>query len=156
MNTPLTDAPFDRPLVLVAVADAGLAVRLNRMGLFEGTELVRLHREVTVQSIRVKGPEGEVMLGGGMAMKTVVHAGDGRKLPLSELQPGEEGHIEGLTGGTNLSHALEVLGLSADAPVQVLRKLPPMEYLTVIDTGGRVRLTEGISAKIRGERCRGA
>lgn len=150
-TTPLTHAPFDRPLVLVSSTDPELSQRLNRMGIFIGTKLVRLQEEVSVQSIRLAGPYGEVVLAGGMAMKTIVHTQDGRKLPLSELHPGEQGHIEGLTGGTALAHALEVLGLISDAPVRVLRKLPPMEYITLLHTGGRIRLPEGMAAKIWGE-----
>ena len=147
MSMRLTDAPSGEPLVLTGVVDPDLALRLRRMGLFEGSEIVRLDQEVLVQPIRVRGPRGEAVLGGGMAMKIVVHLDDGRRLPLTEVQLGESGHIEGITGGTALSDTLEVLGLQPDDRIEVTRKLPPMEYITVVEPGDRVLLTEGMAAK---------
>lgn len=150
MYVPLNDAPLGEPLVLVKVTDPNLALRLQRMGLFEGSEIVRLEQEVLVQPVRVRGPGGEAVLGGGMTMKMVVHLDDGRKLPLAEMQPGETGHIEGVTGGTGLSEALKTLQLKSNDRIHFVRRLPPMEYIAIIETSGRVRLTEGMAAKIWG------
>jgi Fe2+ transport system protein FeoA len=150
MYKPLTDAAFGRPLIIQKVTDPDLALRLRRMGLFEGSGIVRLDQEVLVQPVRVQGTHAEVVLGGGMAMKIVAHLEDGRKLPLVEMQPGEVGHIEGLTGGSELTAALKILGLMPDDRVRLIRRLPPMEYVTVIAGGVRVRLTEGMAAKLWG------
>ena len=109
-----------------------------------------LDQEVLVRPVRVRGPKGEAVLGGGMAMKVVVHADDGRKLPLAEMGANETGHIEGITGGPGLSGALSVLGLGISDRVCFLRTLPPMEYITLLESGIRVRLTEGMAAKIWG------
>lgn len=150
MYVALIDAPLDKPLILVSVANPALALRLRRMGLFEGSEIVRLDQEVLVQPVRVRGPKGEVVLCGGMAMKIVVHLEDGRRLPLAEMERGETGHIEGLTGGTGLAGALEILGLKINDRIDCVRKLPAMEYIAVIEGAGRVRLTEGMAARIWG------
>ncbi len=150
MYTPLSDSAVGRPLVLKKFIDTDLAQRLGRMGLYEGSEIERLDQEVLVQPIRVGGPKGEAVLGGGMAIKVVVHLDDGRKLPLAEMGTGETGHIEGMTGGPALSDALAVLGLKLNDPVQFLRKLPPMEYITILESGSRVRLNEGMAAKVWG------
>ena len=120
------------------------------MGLFEGSEITRLDQEVLIQPIRVRGPQGDAVLGGGMTMKIVVHLDDGRKLPLAEMKPDEAGHIEGLTGGRRLESALETLGLKMNDHIRMLRRLPPMEYVAVIESQGRVRLTEGMAVKIWG------
>jgi len=150
MHVPLTDAPFGKPLFLVKVTNSDLALRLRRMGLFEGSELLRLNEDVLVQPVRVRGPKGDAILGGGMGFKIVVHMDDGRKLPLVEMKPGETGHIEGLIGGNKLADALDTLGLNINDRICLVRKLPPMEYVTMIEKKGRVRLTEGMAAKIWG------
>ena len=150
MYTPLIDAPFCRPLMIRKMIDRELAMRLGRIGLFEGSEILRLDEEVLVRPVRVRGPEGDAVLGGGMAMKIVVHRLDGQKLPLIEMQPNESGHIEGLTGGTALEKTLETLRLKRNDPILFLRRLPPMEYVAVAAGGGRVRLTEGMAVKIWG------
>lgn len=154
MSMPLTDASPGRTLIIKKMAVPELACRLRHMGLFEGSEIVRLDREVLVRPVRVRGPNGDAVLGGGMAMKIVVHLDDGRKLPLMEMAPGESGHIEGLTGGSELADTLALLQLTQGDPVSLVRQLPPMEYIAVIDGGGRIRLTEGMAAKIWG--CIGA
>jgi Fe2+ transport system protein FeoA len=150
MNIPLIESPPDRTLVLKAFTDPDLAERLGRMGLFEGSEIERLDQEVLVQPVRVKGPAGEAVLGGGMAMKVVIHLDDGRKLPLAEMKTGETGHMEGVTGGPALSDTLAVLGLSSGDSIRFLRHLPPMTYITRLETGVRIHLTEGMAAKLWG------
>lgn len=147
----LVDAPFDTPLMIHKVTNSNLALRINRMGLFEGSEILRLDREVLVQSVRVRGEKEDAVLGGGAAMKTVVHLDkDGRRLPLSDMQPGDTGHVEGFTSGQGLTDALAFLGIHADGPIRFIRKLPPMEYIAVVESAGRERLTEGMAAKIWG------
>jgi Fe2+ transport system protein FeoA len=150
MTIPLTEAPLGKSLVIRKIANPELALRLRRMGLFEGSHIVRLDQEVLVRPVRVRGPKGDAVLGGGMAMKVVVHLDDGRKLPLMEMKPGETGHMEGLTGGTELAVAVKTLELKLNDRISFVRQLPPMEYVTVIAEGGRVRLTEGMAAKIWG------
>jgi len=151
MSVPLTDAPFGKTLMLEKVANPELALRLKRMGLFEGNEITRLEEEVLVQPVRICGPERDAVLGGGMGTRIVVRLDDGRKLPLVEMKPGNTGHIEGLTGGTGLSNALEILGLKIGGRISFIRKLPPMMYVTIIEKEGRIRLTEGMAAKIWGQ-----
>jgi Fe2+ transport system protein FeoA len=150
MYKSLTDAESGTPLIIEKMTDNELAMRLGRIGLFEGSEIMRLDEEVLVQPVRIRGPRRDVVLGGGMAMKIVVHLDDGRKLPLVEMKPGETGHIEGLTGSTEFVSVLEKLELEANDLITLIRKIPPMEYITVVIPGERVRLTEGMAAKIWG------
>ncbi|CAN2049329.1 Ferrous iron transporter FeoA domain-containing protein [Candidatus Magnetomoraceae bacterium gMMP-1] len=143
-------APYGKSLILKKIKNQNLASSLYRMGLFEGTELVRLDEEVMLQPIRFKGPEREAILGGKMATRVIVHLYDGRKLPLLEMKPGEIGHIEGLTCATELARTLEILGFKENDEITFIRKLPPMEYVAVLEKSKRVRLTEAMAAKIWG------
>lgn len=150
MFSNLSQAPSGTSLTVTKIADKGLALQLERMGIFTDSVVSRLDQEVALQTVRIKGPKGEVVLGGGMGGKVVAHLDDGRILPLSEMEPGETGHIEGVTGGTALTDALAVLGLKDDDEIVLIRKLPPMEYITVVEGRGRIRLPEGMAAKIIG------
>ncbi len=150
MNISLLDAPRNTSLVLTAIRDTNLRHRLHRMGLFEGGQIVRLDEEIHVRPVRIRSAGGTVVVSGGMAMKTVVHLDDGRKLPLVEMQPQEKGHLEGVTCGRALQSALKVLGIDLDARITFIRQLPPMEY--VVETAsGTVQLPEGMAAKIVGD-----
>ncbi len=150
MYLSLTHAPFGKLLTLVKTENPDLAARLRRMGLFEGREFLRLDEEILIQPVRVRGPKGEFFLGGGMASKVVIHLDDGRKLPLAEMKAGETGHIEGATCGSGLIKTLDTLGFKIDDEISFVRKIPPMEYVTVVRGGSRVRLTEGMAAKVWG------
>ena len=45
---------------------------------------------------------------------------------------------------------MEILELKPNDLVSMVRRLPPMEYSTIIVEGGRVQLTEGMAAKVWG------
>ena len=151
MYQTLTNAPFEKSLLLVKVADPSLALRLRNMGIFEGMKLIRVKEDVKFQPIRVEGSKGDVVIGGGMSSKIIVRLDDGRKFFLSEMKPDQAGHIEGLTGGIGLSSALKILGLENNERIRLIRKLPSMEYIALMEKKGRIRLTESMAAKIWGE-----
>jgi Fe2+ transport system protein FeoA len=150
MYSNLSNAPADTPLTITRIHDAELETRMARMGLFVGGEITRLDEDVALQTVRVRGPKGEVVLGGGMGGKVMVHLDDGRMLPLAELAPGDRGHVECVTAGSALREGMAALGLADDDPIELIRVLPPMEYTAVLEGRGRIRLAEGMAAKILG------
>ncbi len=150
MYSNLTHTPAGVPLTISRITDHELESRMSRMGLFVGGEVVRLDEDVALTTVRVKGPKGEVVLSSGMGGKVVVHLDDGRMLPLMELQPGDKGHVECVNAGSALREGMEALGLKDDDPIELIRELPPMEYITVVKGRGRIRLAEGMAAKILG------
>ncbi len=151
MYTTLTEAPFGKPLKLIKVGNSNLYLRLQRMGLFQGSIITLHDEEIRIQPVRVKGTTGERVMGSGMASKVLVHLDDDRKFPMVEMKPGESGHIEGITGGSALAKALETLGFHNDDRVTMVRKLPPMEYIALTDKNIRISLTESMAAKVWGQ-----
>lgn len=150
MNIPLNKAPIEKPLRLQAITSDNLKNRLAQMGLHIKTELEVMSEDSVQHPVRVKGPQGEVLLAAGMASKIIVHHDDEHKTPVFEMNPGEKGHIEGLTAGSHLEKSLKILGISEGDNIELIRCLPPMEYKTVVD-GKPTRLTEGMAAKIWGD-----
>jgi Fe2+ transport system protein FeoA len=113
---------------------------------------VRLDETLAVQPVRVRGKKGVAVFSGGMGLKTIVHIDkDDRRVPLLDMKPGETGHIVGATGGHEFVRALECLGFREKDPITLERKLPPMEYLTRMEHGTLLRLSEGDAAHILGE-----
>lgn len=151
MYTTLAKAPKGQQLTIKKITHEHLEKNLASMGLFPGSVVTVMDEEISLQTVRIKGPKGEILLSGGMGGKIVAHLDDGRKVPLPELKPGEHGHIEGITGGKGLGEALTALGLKENDCIEMIRLMPPMEYITIIEGRGRVRLPEGMAAKILGE-----
>ena len=150
MKTPLNQAPFDRQLTISDITETGVETLLSRLGLFRGGKFVREEEEVLVHPVRVRGSKGEVVLGGGMATRVIVHLDDGRRMPLTDMHTGQRGHIEGTTCAANLAEALNVLGLDEDQEIIYIRQLPRMDYTVATGKGRTVRIQEGMAAKIWG------
>lgn len=150
MYTSLAQAPTGVPLTISRIADEDMEARMGRMGLFVGDEITRLDEDVSLKTVRVRGPKGEVVLGSGMGGKVVAHLDDGRMLPLVELKPGDKGHVECVTAGKSLQEGMEALGLKDDDPIELIRVLPPMEFIALVKGRGRIRMAEGMAAKILG------
>lgn len=150
MYSSLTHAPAGILLTISRITDDELGSRMMRMGLFVDGKITKLDEDVALQTVRVRGPKGEVVLGGGMGGKIVAHLDDGRMLPLVEMESGETGHIECITAGGLLREGMEALGLKNNDPIELIRILPPMEFIAVIEGKGRIRLPEGMASKILG------
>lgn len=150
MYTSLANAPAGVPLTITRIPDEDLEIRMGRMALFVGAEITRLDEDVALQTVRVRGPKGDVVLGGGMGGKVIAHLDDGRLLPLMEMRPGDKGHVEYVNAGAALRRGMAALGLEEDDPIELIRILPPMEYTAVVEKRGRIRLAEGMAAKILG------
>lgn len=151
MLTPLARAPIGLPLILRRVASRDLAARVARLGLFENSRLTRLNDTVAIGPAKVRGPRGDVTLGGWLAAKLVIHTDDDRRLPLLECAQGDSGHVEGITGQAMVEESLAALGLEENDRITFLRRLPPMLYTATVDGRERVRLSEGLAAKILGD-----
>ena len=157
MITNLAHAPSGIPLHLVHITDNGLATRLARLGLFEGTKLARLGKTVSIGPVKVSGPKGEVVLGGGLAERVVVHLEeDDRRLPLPECLPHSTGHIEGITGNLEVEKALEKLGLSDNDHITVIRRMPPMTYKILVAGTHYEHLNENLASILLGDTLAGS
>ena len=153
MTIALNDAPTGQPLLVVAVRNQGLASELGKLGIRHGTQLIRLEPDVSVvQPMRIRGPKGEVILTGNMASGLVVHLDDGEIVSLLDMQPGNKGHLEGITVNPDsaLADTFAVLGLKEDDTVELLRRLPPMEYAALVEQKRRISLPGGMAAKLWG------
>ncbi len=150
MLIPAKDAAFNTRLVIVEIRENKLADRLEGMGVSVGDILIRLNEQAAHGPVKVKSPTGEVVLGAGVASKIITHHDDGHKTPIIEMQRGEKGHVEGLVCSDDLERSLAVLGVVENAEITMVRPLPPMEYQAIVD-GRRIRMYEGMAAKIWGE-----
>ncbi|WP_282755839.1 FeoA family protein [Desulfuromonas thiophila] len=147
----LDQAPFDQPLEVQAILAEPWRQQLGKMGFGRGCRIVRLDETLQAQTVRVRGKNGEVVLSAGMGLQTIVHLdGDGRRIPLIDMEPGQTGHLEGTTASADLAAALEQLGFHENDPIRLIRKLPPMDYLTLLEGQGLLRLSEGDAARILG------
>ncbi len=156
MYSSLLEAPVHIDLVILDVLRPELGLWLNRLGLFTGSHIMLHDEEITYHPVRVRGRRGDVIIPAGLGLKILVHTENDIRKPLVEMTKKEKGHIEALSCGRGCIQALEHLGIREDIDVTFIRSLPHMDYITVIDSRERTRLTEGEAARIWGSSEEGA
>ena len=150
----LSEAPFGKLLLVAEVSNERLARELDKIGIREGQELIRLEDDArALQPVRLRGPQGEVILSANMASGLVVHLDSGQIVPLLEMDSGDKGHLEGVTcvPDSGMTETYHVLGLHENDSVEFVHKQPSMEYTALVDKKKRVNLPGGMAAKLWGE-----
>lgn len=151
MYSSLLDAPVNTELIVLKITNPVLEKWMQRMGLFIGGHIIRHDDEdFNFYSVRVNGKNGDVVIPAGMVIKLYIHLESGEKIPLSQMQRGQEGHVEIHSGGRFIEKALAQLGLPVDGNIRFIRTLPHMDYLVLINRRERTRLSEGEAARIWG------
>lgn len=145
----LSNAPFEQLLRITAIADEAIEKELNKAGLRVGVECHK-HLPATLPSVRIKGPEGSVVLGGGLSNKVLIKCGSITKY-LGEIQFKDNGVITEINGGCWLQNSLQKLGLALGSKIRLMRRLPPMEYVVRINNQERIKLSESTAARIIGK-----
>ncbi len=151
MFTTFSNAPSGILLHLDKIEDKKLESDLFRMGIHSGNTVYKMDAESDMHTVRIKTAKGERVLAGGMGGKIVAHLEDNRIIPLTEMKPKEKAHIEAIEGGVELNEAFQALGLNNGEEFELVRSLPPMVYVTEIKGKKRIKLSEGMAAKIIGK-----
>lgn len=151
MYTSLQDAPVNEDLTVLDVTDSHLNAWLQRLGIFTGGHLIKHDEEINYHPVRIRAELGEIVIPAGLAIKIFIHTDDDVKKTLVEMERGETGHVEAMTCGRGCVNALSRFGLTEGAEFTFVRRLPHMDYITVIDRRERTRLSEGEAARIWGK-----
>ena len=148
---PLTDAPIGVSLSVNRIADNDFAGRIARLGLYEGSQLMRLNESVAVYPVKVRGLKGDAVISGWLAGRVVIHLDDDRRLPLLECAPGDAGHVEGITGQEIVEDSLKELGIVENDRIVFVRRLPPMTYSFSVAGKGKAQMNESLAAHVLGD-----
>lgn len=151
MYSSLIDAPAHTDLVILEVTSPALLLWLQRLGLFTGSHIIRHDEEISYHPARVRGEAGDVIIPAGLGLKILVHTENGERKPLLEMNSKERGHIETMSCDSGCVGALIRLGIRENTDIVFIRALPHMDYIIVIDSRERTRLSEGEAARIWGK-----
>lgn len=150
MFTNFIHAPNGTKLCIERINNEQLEKDLFRMGISTGSTVYRMSAELDLHTVKIRHAGGDTVLSGGMGGKVLGHLDDDRIVALTDMKVGEKGHIETVEGGEDLINAMQSLGLCHGQEFEMVRILPPMEYITLINDKRRERLSEGMAAKILG------
>ncbi len=151
MFTNFIHAPHGEMLSIERINNEQLEKELFRMGVTTQNIVYRMNAELDMHTVKIRHKGGDTVLSGGMGGKVLGHLEDNRIIPLTDMKVGEKGHIETVEGGKELHAAMKSLGLEEGQEFEMIRILPPMEYITLVNKNRRERLSEGMAAKILGK-----
>ncbi len=155
MLTDLAQAPVGVSLCINRIPDEAFASRMERLGLREGTQLMRLSEMVSVSPVKVRGAKGDAVISAWLAGQVVIHLDDGRRIPLPECPPRASGHVEGVTGHDAVESSLYELGIAENDRITVIRRVPPMKYHCTVDGQHGAWMHEGLAAHLIGDTAEG-
>jgi len=78
-------------------------------GVNDAAALITADVGISMPLVRVRGSQGDVVLGGGMSATIMVQRADGTKASVAQLEPNDEGQIVALTGGPGLRDTVDTL-----------------------------------------------
>ena len=144
----LNNAPFEQLLRIVAITNESFENEMKRSGLRVGSECHK-HLSTNIPSLRLKGPKGSVVLGGGLTRKIILNVSKEQK-ELAEIKFNDCAEVAEIKGGCWLQKSLEMLGIKVGSKVRLMRRLPPMEYVIRINNQERIKIGEAFAARIIG------
>ncbi len=144
----LSNAPFEQLLRIDAITNETIENELGRAGLRVGSECHK-HLPTNLPSLRIKGSEGSVVLGGGLTSKVILQV-DRDKKTLGEIRFKDDADVVEVKGGCWLKKSLDMLGIKPGSKVRLMRRLPPMEYVLRINNRDRIKVGEATAARILG------
>ncbi len=142
------EAPYEQLMKLIAVPDQELANELSKVGLRAGTEFHK-HLSKNPQSIRIKVANGSIMLGSRMAQRIIIKCGKETK-SLNKILFIDDAVIESIEGGKGFQTAVSKLGLKPGIKVNLIHRLPKMEYVIRVNGSSRIKISEVRAARILG------
>jgi Fe2+ transport system protein FeoA len=145
----LSDAKSGGFYKVISVKDAELARRLGAYGIFAGTIVSKVGRgDIELATLKIGAKDGTKALSGSLARHLFYKSPSGEKRSVYEHETGEDFTV---IVPKIAAKDMAKLGISAGDSIQVIKKLPHMEYVTLIGHKTRCRLSEAHAACVIGD-----
>ncbi|MGE4266835.1 MAG: ferrous iron transport protein A [Deferribacterales bacterium] len=145
----LSDAKSGGFYKVMSVKDAELARRLGAYGIFAGTIVSKVGRgDIELATLKISVNEVTKALSGSLARHLFYKSPSGEKRSIYEHETGLDFTV--VVPKTAASDMTK-LGIKGGDTIQVIKKLPHMEYITLVGHKTRCRLSEAHAACILGD-----
>lgn len=134
---------------ITSVKEPELGRKLGAYGIFAGSLVSKVGRgEIELATLKLAIGETTIALSGSMARHLFYSSPSGEKRSIYEQELNTEFTV---VVPRNYSKDMTKLGIKNGDSVQVIKKLPHMEYITLVGHKTRCRLSEAHAACILGE-----
>ncbi len=145
----LSDAKSGGFYKILSVKEPELARRLGAYGIFAGTIVSKVGRgDIELATLKISTEDGTKALSGSLARHLFYKSPSGEKRSIYEQEAGADFTV--VVPKMALKDA-SMLGIKGGDTIQVIKKLPHMEYITLIGHKTRCRLSEAHAACIIGD-----
>jgi len=129
-----------------------LSMKLASYGLFKNSIITKIDPE-TMQyaTLKISTKRGTASIPGRLAKDVHVRSGRGALKSIYDLEEGKSANVEEIDGCEKTAARLKELGIEKGVRLKLLRYLPHMEYIVLVNNRSRVRLSEAVAASVIGE-----
>ncbi|ADD68892.1 hypothetical protein Dacet_2130 [Denitrovibrio acetiphilus DSM 12809] len=148
----LTKARSGGFFTVESINEADLARKLSVYGITSGILVCKINKgDLDLATLKLSTDKGSRTVSGSLARHLYYKSASGQQRSVYEKEQGEELILE---IPELIAEEMLKLGIAGGDSVKVLKKLPHMEYVTLVDHRVRCRLSEAHAACILGE-CEG-
>lgn len=133
---------------IVNVKDPETARRLSTYGIFGGSVVSKVSRgDIELATLKIVAHDGTKAVSGSIARHLFYKSSSGEKRSIYEHEPETEFAV---VVPKMITADMKKLGIKSGDSIKVIKKLPHMEYVTLIGRKTRTRLSEAHAACILG------
>jgi len=134
------------------IKDGSLANRLATYGLFKNSVITKIDPDdVQYATLKVNSKNGTAAIPGQLSKTILVRSGRGQAKSIYDIAEGKSANVAAIDGCEKTKARLSVLGIEEGVRLKVLKRLPHMEYVVLVDQKKRLRVSEAIASVIVGE-----
>jgi len=137
---------------IAEIRDDQLSRKLASYGIFINSLIMKTDPDAAqFATLKVSTKRGTAAIPGQLAKDVKVRAGRGALKSIYEMEEAKSANVAEIEGCEKVSARLKALGIEKGVKFKLLRRLPHMEYIVLVNKHTRVRLSEAIVAAIMGE-----
>lgn len=137
---------------IAEIRDEELSMKLASYGLFKNSLITKVDPEYAqFATVKISTKRGTASIPGSLAKHVSVRSGRGPVKSIYELEEGKSANVTEIDGCEKTVARLKILGVEKGVRLKLLRNLPHMEYLVLVNNRVRARISEAVAASIIGE-----
>ncbi|MGE4497164.1 MAG: hypothetical protein AB7E48_04730 [Deferribacterales bacterium] len=128
------------------------AQKLASLGLYKGSAVTKLETDdIKYPTVKVDTKNGVRVISGQLAKHITVRAGSGEPKPFYTAPLSSTVITHNLGRCDKNAARLAMLGIKERIKLKIIKYLPPMEYVVMVNHKNRVRISEAVAAMIIGD-----
>lgn len=138
-------------LRIIEIRDVELARNLSTYGIFKNSYVTKLNPDDSrFPVLKISCKNGTIAIPGHLAKYIKLRLSKSNEKEIYDIEEGKTGTVSHIEDEKNAIERLSRLGIETGIRIKILRQLPHMEYVVLVNSKRRIHLPESIAATIVG------